>query len=119
MLTVELPWPDRRLHPNARGHWSKKAKAAKKARADAQIACLAAGIRKIEVEALSLAIVFHPPDRRHRDLDGMLASMKAGLDGIADATGVDDSNWQIAIRKAEPRPLGAVIIQIEVASCSP
>ena len=119
MLTIELPWPDRRLHPNARIHWRRKAEAAKTARADAHIACRAAGIREIKAATLSLAIVFHPPNRIRRDVDGMLSAIKPGLDGIADVIGVDDSNWQIAIRKAEPRPLGAVIIQIEVASCSP
>lgn len=43
-LSVELPWPDKRLHPNARGHWAKKSSAARKARTDARYACLAAGL---------------------------------------------------------------------------
>jgi crossover junction endodeoxyribonuclease RusA len=40
-------------------------------------------------------LVFYPPDRRNRDDDNMLASMKAGLDGLADALKVDDSNFRV------------------------
>jgi len=35
-------------------------------------------------------ITFYPPDKRHRDADNMIASMKAGFDGVADALKVDD-----------------------------
>jgi crossover junction endodeoxyribonuclease RusA len=41
-----------------------------------------------------------PPDRRHRDLDNLLASIKAGLDGLADVWKVDDSKWSLQITKS-------------------
>jgi crossover junction endodeoxyribonuclease RusA len=56
--------------------------------------------------------MFHPPDRRRWDLDNMLASVKSGLDGLADAIGVDDSFWTLSIAKGEPVPGGAVDVQI-------
>ena len=38
-------------------------------------------------------IDFYPPDKRKRDDDGLLSSMKAARDGIADALGIDDSRF--------------------------
>ena len=38
----------------------------------------------------NIHIVFYPPDKRHRDLDNMLASVKYGIDGIAEAWGIND-----------------------------
>lgn len=51
--------------------------------------------------ALHLTITFAPPDRQRRDLDNMLASIKAGLDGLSQVLEVDDSRWSLTIRKAE------------------
>lgn len=36
-------------------------------------------------------IIFHAPDRRKRDLDNLLSSCKAYLDGIALAYGINDT----------------------------
>lgn len=36
---------------------------------------------------------FYPPDRRARDDDNMIASFKAGRDGIALALGIDDKRF--------------------------
>lgn len=98
---VVLPWPKRDLHPNARVHWAKKAKAAKSYR----WACFALSkSAKLEAPVLgkiNLSIVFVPPDRRRRDIDGMLSAIKSGLDGLADALGVDDHRFSLAIGVAE------------------
>jgi crossover junction endodeoxyribonuclease RusA len=112
---VELPWPSRDLHPNARVHWGRKAKAVKTARTDAAWMARASGLKKMAADALSVTAVFLPPDNRQRDTDGMLASCKAYLDGIADVVGVDDSRWNINIRREEPRKPGSVRIEIEMA----
>lgn len=113
-MHVVLPWPDRRLHPNARAHRMAKASAAKKARADAAWCAKAAGLRKIDASALMVTAVFSPPDNRGRDLDNMLSNIKPHLDGIADVIGVDDRHWRIALERAEPVEGGNVRIQIEV-----
>lgn len=114
MLSVELPWPSRTLHPNARVHHMARARAAKNARADAGWAAKASGIRRISADALKVTAIFFPPDNRRRDRDGMLSACKSYFDGIADVIGVDDHRWDIAIRKGDPRPNGAVRIEIEV-----
>ena len=45
----------------------------------------------------------------------MLSSLKPSLDGIADVIGIDDSNFELTISKAEPVKHGAVKITLEVA----
>ncbi len=118
MIKLELPWPPRVLHPNARVHWAKKALSTKIARMAAACCAREAGIRAGDTDipqALKVTAIFCPPDNRRRDLDGMLSSIKSYLDGIADVLGVDDSKWQIALRKEAPCKGGAVFIELEAA----
>lgn len=109
---LRFPWPPSILSPNARAHWAKKAKAAKKHKADCQLLAQAHGCRAIEADGLTVEITFHPPDKRRRDADNMLAAMKWGLDGLSAATGVDDSAWHIGFAKGEPVKGGAVLVQV-------
>lgn len=99
--TITLPWPPKDLSPNARVHHQVLARVKK----DYKHACgwqaKAQGLKPSAIDALHLNITFYPPCKRRRDLDNMLASIKSGLDGIADVLGVDDSKWSLTIRKAE------------------
>ena len=92
---VVLPWPHPDLHPNARGHWSKRAKAAKSARHQGKLCALECGWNRIQWPEgrLHVWIDGYAKDRRRRDHDGFLASLKPWLDGIADGMGVDDSRF--------------------------
>ena len=40
---------------------------------------------------VSVLMRFYPPTKRARDWDNLLASMKSGIDGLADGLGVDDN----------------------------
>lgn len=110
---VTLPWPDKLLHPNARVHWAKKAKAVKAAR---MAACWYASIafpgRKPNWSGAKIAVTFNPPDKRRRDLDGMIASHKAAQDGIADALDIDDSKFECSYRMGDPIKGGSVRVEI-------
>lgn len=110
---VTLPWPSSALSPNARGHWAAKARHAKLARQDAWVLAMKAGLRGVGWSSARVAIEFCPPDRRKRDLDNMLASLKPSLDGIVDLIGVDDADWSISITRGEPVKGGAVVVTIE------
>lgn len=112
MIAFPVPWPPIGLSPNSRLHWRQKARIAAKHKADCQLAAMAAGARQLHWTGMAVSLRFCPPDRRARDLDNMLAAMKSGLDGIAAATGVDDSAWSIALAKGEPVRGGAVLIEI-------
>jgi len=115
MNVLTLPWPDRNLHPNARPHYMVLAKAKKAARESAAWAAKAAW-PAIDLPAegrLHLWLDFYPPDRRQRDDDGLLSSMKAARDGIADALGINDSRFvSHPYIKDEVRKGGMVEIRI-------
>ena len=97
---IILPWPPKELNPNARVHWSKLAKYKKLYRAEGWAA--AKQVAKPALDGkIHLSIVFYPPNKQKRDLDNMLASLKAGLDGIADAWGVDDNRFVLTIDVAD------------------
>lgn len=100
MTVMEMPWPPRQLSPNARVHWAVKSTAAKRYRA----AChLITTMARPEVPAgrIVLALEFVPPDRRARDDDNLIASFKAGRDGIAQALGVDDKTFVTEFRMSD------------------
>jgi crossover junction endodeoxyribonuclease RusA len=113
----ELPFPSKNLSPNARHHWSTAAKAKKAYRTRCRQLGNAAGLESAPkaFKAVLIHLTFVPPDKRRRDLDNLLASMKAGLDGVADAMGIDDSKWKLAIEMADdPVEGGRVLVEVEV-----
>lgn len=98
MMTVTLPWPPKALSPNQRLHWSKVAAAKKAYRTECFMQARIAGITTQSLAGApkaNVCLVFYPPDRRARDADNMLAAMKAGIDGLADALGLDDRYFRI------------------------
>lgn len=118
MIAIDLPWPPRALHPNAREHWGTKDRATRKARADAAWLAKAAGLRRGDrdiPDALRVTVVFFPPDKRDRDRDNLLANCKAYFDGISDVLGVNDSKWDFTTRAGDIVKHGAVRIELEAA----
>jgi len=121
-VQLTFPWPDRRLNPNARIHRMELAKLKKAAREDAAWVVMQqttqAGRAKVGGNGgpVLLDITFHPPDKRRRDLDNMLASCKATLDGLADALKIDDQRFEIAMRRADPVKLGAVVVTLALCA---
>lgn len=105
---LELPWPSRSLSPNHRAHWSAIARAKRTAR---NTACLLARDAKVK-PGTALHLIFCPPDNRLRDIDNALASMKASIDGIADAWGVNDRSFRLSMQWGEVYPNGRVIVQV-------
>lgn len=96
MREMVIPWPDRALHPNARVHWSKRSGAAKAARMAGSLVARKCGALSAQVPAAGFLQVWidgYAQDRRRRDADGLLSSLKPWLDGIADALGVDDRRF--------------------------
>lgn len=111
-LTVSLPWPDRRLSPNARQHYMARARMAKSYRQICALMAIENGWRRIDADHLAVTVTFHPPDKRRRDRDNMIASFKSGADGIADVLGVDDSRWIPTYLVGDPVPAGAVVFSV-------
>jgi crossover junction endodeoxyribonuclease RusA len=106
MLT--LPWPPKALSPNSRTHRLAKAKAAKAYRLACWAIAKQSGI-KLAPGRYALNLTFFPPTKQPRDLDNCLASIKAGLDGVADAWGINDRDFRpITIDLAET--IGGLIL---------
>jgi crossover junction endodeoxyribonuclease RusA len=117
-LRIELPWPDARLNPNrSKGrHWAHTADLRGRARRDAWVLThqAARSGKPFEVGVpVALSITFVQPDRRQRDRDNLLAAMKPSLDGIADALGINDYQFDpITIRREYGAKPGAVIVEV-------
>ena len=117
-IIVSLPWPPKATSPNARAHWAAVHRARSRYRADARILAIAAGARDAGKAppphaALHVTLRVYPPDRRRRDLDNIVASLKSALDGIADALGVDDSRFRLSIEMSDPVAGGRIDVEVE------
>ena len=97
---VILPWPPSGLSPNSRLHWSKVAKLKRDYRTECWALCKAAKLGAPHQGPVFVDILFVPPSKRKYDLDNCLASIKSGLDGLADAVQVDDSRFVLTIVKS-------------------
>lgn len=91
-VTLDLPWPMKELNPNARVHHHELARRKKSFRAACYVATKAAKIA-VGPGRHSLFVEFFPPDQRKRDRDNLLASMKPGIDGVAEALGINDCDF--------------------------
>lgn len=114
-LCIVLPWPDKRLSPNARLHWRSKVGPKQSARIAAQHATVAAkgfwSARKAlegSEGPIPVRVTFYPPDRRHRDDDNMIGAFKHARDGIAEMLRVDDRRFRPHYVFADPEKPGRV-----------
>lgn len=107
MMLVTLPWPSAKLNPNrSKGlHWAATSSLRKKARADAHLLTLGAmnagRVPRGATGSIALTITFVKPDRRARDRDNLLAALKPSLDGLADALGVNDAQFEPVVLRRE------------------
>ena len=94
-IKIILPFPAAKLNPNRRSGHSWQVTAAEKVEAwqAGKIATLKAlGGKAFAIAApIKFSITFFCPNRRRRDLDNLLASLKPSLDGICNAVDIDDS----------------------------
>jgi crossover junction endodeoxyribonuclease RusA len=93
-LTIELPYPDRRLSPNAHCHWRIKDAVGKVAKYEARSCCsdqLQFAELPLGNKPLRMTLTFYPPNRRKRDRDNAIASMKYYIDGVFQFLCIDDS----------------------------
>lgn len=93
MIILNLPWPPRALSPNVRTHYMAVARFKRQYRRDCYYATLSGGAKACGPQILSF--VFRPPHNRRYDKDNLIAQMKAGIDGIADALHIDDQHFHI------------------------
>ena len=112
MIEVVLGWPPSDLSPNKRLHWAKVASAKKHYRQ----ACLSVTKHQLKKykfsefpEKLVLEMTFIPPDRRNYDRDNLVARMKSGIDGLADALCIDDKRFNTVISTLDSDYFGGFV----------
>ncbi|MDE2022045.1 MAG: endodeoxyribonuclease RusA [Patescibacteria group bacterium] len=120
MTEFTLPWPPAGLSPNARVHYHKLAALKKKYRRDCAVLVMEQGAKWMAPGAKDVSLTFYPPTKRWPDWDNCIAAFKAGMDGISDAIGVDDSLFRIRFEVKREKG-GCVVVRIsdalEGASC--
>jgi len=111
---IRLPWPPSELSPNSRLHWSQLARAKKIFRQkcwavtlEQKPALAAADDTKLRVE-----LTFYKPNRREMDRDNLLARMKSGLDGVADALKINDRRFEPIVISVADEIGGFVLMRI-------
>jgi len=110
---ITLGWPPKELSPNARVHWSKLASVKKTYR----LACAwqtkeqGAKLNRTDRPVL-LEMEFFKPNRRAMDRDNLLARMKAGLDGVCDALGIDDRIFSVVTIRVSDQIGGFVKVRL-------
>ena len=115
MIEITLPWPATELSPNARVHWSRKAKAAAIAKNAAFVETHPIKRRDMCCEQFAVTLTFHPCDKRKRDIDGLISRCKNALDGICLALNIDDSQFKsVTGAWGDVRKPGAVVVTLEV-----
>ena len=119
MIEIELPWPDKRLSPNSTNKWA-KIKAKEDAKIDAWwCAFESTGARRVQRKGKKFEAhyTFHPPDKRHRDIDNCLAMMKAAQDGVCEYIEINDNQIKRTILEwGEVVKGGKVILKLEELS---
>lgn len=111
---VTLPFPKKELSPNARLHFMALAKEKRKYREACFWTAKTAGHVKFPGdENLKLTMTFYPPNRRKRDRDNLIASMKSGLDGVADALQVNDCRFDPLVVSMSNETRNCVVVEIE------
>lgn len=95
-ITIELlGLPPRTLSPNFRGHWAEKARVVKAYRTYVYLMAIQARPRDwLILEKATISLTFIAVDKRRRDLDNLLSSFKAGIDGLIDACILRDDSAQ-------------------------
>jgi len=111
MIEITVPYPPKELNPNQKMGWAAKMGWIKQYRAICKyIASQSA--HDVPDGDLVLDLEFFPPDNRRRDDDNMIASFKAGRDGIAEALELDDIRFQLRVRTRGKFPGGKVVVKI-------
>lgn len=113
-MEITFPWPPRQLNPNHHCHWRVKARFAKAYRHAWRLLALQAKAKvadELKNEPLEIVVTFHPPDRRVRDRDNCISSIKSGMDGLADALRMNDRHF-VPDYKMSQEVLGVVRVRL-------
>lgn len=108
----EFPWPPRELSPNCNVSWKAKMKPRREYKELWRSQSFMLGVRPAGY--VKLNITFFPPNNISRDLDNLLASIKLGLDGLAQGLNINDKLFRpITLDIGEPVKGGNILVVLE------
>jgi crossover junction endodeoxyribonuclease RusA len=113
MIELSLPWPDRKLQSNASGrNVQQKARLTKVARKLAWAKGLEA---KLKTKPDATIFIEYYPKAYRGDIHNVPSSLKAYIDGIADAMKCDDKRFVVhyPTHWAGKHPEGRIVFRIE------
>lgn len=108
---ISYPWPEYEVSANGRGNRNFKAALTKKARQSAAKITHEHGLDPV-CRAIPKIITSHPPSERW-DKDNARSITKPILDGIADAIGVNDREFDVEPLVGDTMKGGAIVVQFE------
>lgn len=115
-MIIELTYPDMALMPNRKNgkHWGATAGIKNSAFSEAFYRTqMALQGKKFKNDKIAITITFVQSDKRHRDLDNLLACIKSKIDGVSRAIGVDDKLFEpITIKRGYNKLQSATIIEL-------
>jgi crossover junction endodeoxyribonuclease RusA len=111
---IILPWPPSSLSGHNKGYWRAHYEITRKHRNWARLATLDAKVRTPGDGDIPIRIRFVPPNRRG-DRTNFPNRIKAYIDGIADALGVNDARFHPFYEFAEPEAPGRVEVIVGAA----
>ncbi len=100
-IVITLPFPPAELSPNSRCGWRAKAAAVQAYRYECKVLCRQETNGMTMPQYTTATITFVLKDKRRHDWDNLLASFKAGIDGIVDAGLLPDDDvrsWSCSLR---------------------
>jgi crossover junction endodeoxyribonuclease RusA len=115
-MIIVLPYPNKELMPNRKNgkHWAATVSVKNNAYSDAFYATKEKIKHKVPNEKMAITITFVQSDKRHRDLDNLLAASKSMLDGVATAIGIDDKLFEPITIKRGYDKVAFTILELEL-----
>jgi len=115
-MKIILAFPDFSLSPNRKNgkHWTSTSKS-KESRYQSAFYTTKQAMKNYTMPKIphELNITFIEPDKRRRDLDNMLSSLKQDIDAICKALGIDDRVFDtVVLKRSYSKNDGLTIIEI-------
>lgn len=95
---IRLPWTAVPISLNGREHWRAKAAKVAAVRASTHLAVAVATFAATMPERIDVTLTYYPRDKRRRDADNLVATLKACCDGIVDAGVVADDTPDLMVK---------------------
>ncbi len=98
--TIVLPWPKPPMSMNARDHWAVKAEKVAAVREAVRLLARPHALRLAQAigTPVEVELCWEVTDKRRRDVDNAVATLKPAIDGLRDAGILADDNSAVVVK---------------------